>query len=1163
MMSASPSTVIGSRYLLLDSFSGGNMGVVYRARDLLTGEMVALKRVEFLLNPAQLGSSHSSLDLRAALAREFRVLASLRHPNIISVLDYGFDAQRYPYFTMEYLEGARSVVTYAATQPEMRLRLLREMIEALAYLHRHGVLHCDLKPDNVLTGVDGSARLLDFGLATAREFLSQGQGDIYGTLPYAAPELFDLQPNSIASDLYALGVIAYEILTAHYPFNLGDSLDELIDSIRHDPVAFERIEDAGLRAFVARLMERDPAARFASADEALAHLLALTGEAARETPTLRESLLQGARFVGREAELNALNAALDAAANGHGAAWLVGGESGVGKSRLIDELRIRALVRGVRVLRGGATTEEDTPYSTWRDILRGLALTASLDDFEAGVLKGILPDLESIIGRAVPDAPVIAPGAAQERALLVIEGLLHRQEQPLLLVLEDLHWAREGMTLLRRILPLVETLPILIVGTFRDDERPALPSELSPMSVLTLRRFSQAEIAALSTAILGEGAGARPELIDLLLRETEGNVFFIVQVLRALAEEAGELLALGETDLPERVTAGGVQAVIERRLGRISESDRALLEVAAVAGRAVDLALMRAIAPQIDLDQWLLNCGAVLEISDNQWRFAHDKLRETVLSRLPADQRPALHRLIAEAIEVVYAGAPDKVIVLAYHWGQAGDRAREAHYTALGGEQFLRQGSYLEARDWLVRADALSEGLGWAATRRAHLMRLRADALLGAGNPLGCIDALRGALTLLDIPLPDRADTQVSGETPKAVDAMLARVGVPLGGKRRLERDALRVVIEAELDLGYHYPEQTVDPLAGLVYVFSAAARLEKGGESPQLAYSYAMLAFALMTGGIPELAAEYAERASALLSKLNDDADPNTAAALSSLGYYWTFSARWAESARDGLHAAGLYQRTGDLLRWRATLMNLAANEEWRGNLRAGMAYRQQEWAIAIRAQSMVGEVRALAGIGQMQAMLGENEAALATFIRRRELVERVGNTASTRWTYLAMGHYRLGDLETARAYLPRAAEEISRIITTSAHDMFAITNTADVALGLWELGDESARPVAEAVERLLIDYSRRFLSGRPLMLVLIGRCDWLRGDHAGAMRRWREAIALAEQIGTRHAWALAHEQIGRHLDDAGEGMEHLQIARLAFVEMDALYDARRITAV
>jgi tetratricopeptide (TPR) repeat protein len=1161
-MHASASTVIGNRYLLLEPFSGGNMGVVYRARDLLTGGVVALKRVEFLFNPAQLGSSHSSLDLRAALAREFRVLASLRHPNIISVLDYGFDAERYPYFTMEYLEGARSVVTYAAAHPEARLRLLREMIEALAYLHRHGVLHCDLKPDNVLAGADGSARLLDFGLATARGMLAEHQGDIYGTLPYAAPEMFDMQPNSVASDLYSLGVIACEMLTGHYPFNLGDSLDELITSIREDQVAYERIADPGLRAFIMQLMARDPAARFPSAEMALAHLLALTGETARETPTLRESLLQGARFVGREEELNRLTAALAHTVSGQGSGWLIAGESGVGKSRLIDELRIRALVRGVRALRGGATTEEDTPYSLWRDILRGLALTAALDDFEASVLKGIVPDIESIIGRAVPDAPMIAPGASQERALLVIEGLVRRQTQPLMLVLEDLHWAQQGLMLLRRILPLLAQAPIMVIGTFRDDERPTLPADLPEMGVLALRRFNRAEITALSAAILGEAAGTRPALLDLLLRETEGNAFFIVQVLRALAEETGELLALGETDLPAQVTAGGVQAVMERRLARIAEADRALLEVAAVAGRIVDLALMRAIAPHFDIDQWLLNCGTVLEISDNQWRFAHDKLRENLLNRLPAEQRPPLHRAIAQALEAVYGSAPDKVVLLAYHWGQAGDRAKEAHYTALGGEQYLRQGSYHEARDWFTRAAALADGLGWSAVRLARMMRLRADALLGAGNPLGCIDALRETLTLLDIPLPDRADSQIGEETHEAVETMLARIGMPLGGKRKLGADALRVIIDAELDLGYHYPEQTVDPLAGLVYVFSAAARLEKGGESAQLAYSYAMLAFALMTGGIANLAADYAERASRLFPRL-DDADPNTAPALSSIAYYWTFSARWRESARDGLRAAALYQRSGDLLRWRATLMNLAASEEWQGNLRAGMAYRQQEWAIAIRAQSLVGEVRALAGIGQMQAMLGENEAALATFIRRREIVERVGNTASTRWTYLAMGHYRLGDLEQARACLPRAAEEISRIITTSAHDMFAITNTAEVALGLWEAGDAAGRAVADGVERLLRDYHRRFLSGRPLMEVLIGRCAWLKGAHKEAMRHWEEAIALSEQIGTRYAWALAHEQIGRHQSDPGDALEHLQIARLAFVEMDALYDARRIDAL
>lgn len=184
------------------------MGVVYQARDLLTGSQIALKRVEYVLPQTNdlPASTHPSLDLRSALASEFRVLASLRHPHIISVLDYGFDAQRLPFFTMEFLSDAQTIVAYSATATrETRRRLLSEMIEALAYLHRHDVLHCDLKPDNVLVTRDGIVKVLDFGLAAAREQMRDRIGESYGTLPYAAPELFDLQANSERSDLFSLG----------------------------------------------------------------------------------------------------------------------------------------------------------------------------------------------------------------------------------------------------------------------------------------------------------------------------------------------------------------------------------------------------------------------------------------------------------------------------------------------------------------------------------------------------------------------------------------------------------------------------------------------------------------------------------------------------------------------------------------------------------------------------------------------------------------------------------------------------------------------------------------------------------------------------------------------------------------------------------------------
>src|SRR5690606_28739346 len=134
--------LVSDRYMLLEPLGQGGMGTVYRAHDRLNGQVVALKRVR----TGRDFDPNNTLDVRLALAQEFRLLATLRHPNIISVLDYGFDADGHPFFTMDLLEEPRDIMTVAKRLPlQAKIRLVTEMLQALAYLHRRGIVHRDLK----------------------------------------------------------------------------------------------------------------------------------------------------------------------------------------------------------------------------------------------------------------------------------------------------------------------------------------------------------------------------------------------------------------------------------------------------------------------------------------------------------------------------------------------------------------------------------------------------------------------------------------------------------------------------------------------------------------------------------------------------------------------------------------------------------------------------------------------------------------------------------------------------------------------------------------------------------------------------------------------------------------------------------------------------------
>jgi len=710
-------TLFANRYLLHDQLGAGGMGSVHRATDRLTNKTVALKRVRLTPNALD-PTSQDSHDVRLAIAREFRTLAGLRHPNIMAVLDYGFEIHaetgteaRHPYFTMDLLTDAKPIDQIGKQKSvEGKIGLLVQMLQALAYLHRRGVIHRDLKPANVLVTPEGVVKVLDFGLALESYGSSSNATEMAaGTLNYMSPELFNDTPATVASDLYAVGVIACELFLGRHPY-IVKTMAQLLNAILNQQPDLSGL-DHDIAPVVARLLDKNPQNRYSSADAVIqAFCQAVSLPTPTESATMREGFLQAAKFVGRDVELRQLRHALSQIMNPtepHGSAWLIGGESGVGKSRLVDELRIRAMVEGALVLRGQAVVDGGLPYQLWRDPVRRLALSAKLDPFEIAVLKEIVPDLDELCGVEIPNLPTLEGQAQQERLIGTLVAVFKRQTAPIVLILEDLQWAQEGITPLQILLNHLGDLPMLIIGNYRDDEAPALPQTVSQMNLLRLGRLDANTIRDLSVAMLGEN-GKNPQILQLIERETEGNTFFIVEVMRVLAEEAGSLSRVGQEALPRSVFAGGVEQVIQRRLSRAPQDEisQRLLKIAAIEGRQLDLEVLYQIvlkwraeglsAQATDVDHWLTACtnAAILDSADGEFRFSHDKLREHLLDHLPNDERRRLAEILAIAIETVYPDDTSRATPLTEFWYQARDYQRAGRYAVIATHQLNRAGNY-------------------------------------------------------------------------------------------------------------------------------------------------------------------------------------------------------------------------------------------------------------------------------------------------------------------------------------------------------------------------------------------------------------------------------------------------------------------------------------
>jgi tetratricopeptide (TPR) repeat protein len=745
--------IIQNRYHLHKEIGRGGMGVVYLADDRLTGREVALKQVTLPVNQLQFATILQELnqdreaDARLALAREFQTLASLRHPHIISVLDFGFAAGQ-PFFTMDYLATGQPLNAYGRNKPlEDQIDLLLQLLQALAYLYRREILHRDLKPDNVQV-VAGRVKVLDFGLAISPEKVAAAGEETTGTLAYMAPELLLGEPASVAADLFAFGVMVYELFAGRHPFDTS-STNALLFAILHDQPDLTRLPPlAPLQELITGLLQKEKTDRLQDLN-AIIRLLCAAGNLPppTETISIRESYLQAAKFVGREDEQQTLLAALDQALSGRGSTWLVAGESGVGKSRLLDEIRTPALVAGAHVLLGQAIAEGGQPFQLWRDLLRRLLLLVAPDDLTAQVLKTIVPDIAHLLGREVADPPPQREANEQKRISAAIVSLFQQLDRPVVLLLEDLHWSHTSLEPLAALVPLTARLPLLILGTFRDDETPDLPGRLPGAQLLKLSRLPVNAVSELSVAILGP-AGREAPLVSFLQRETEGNVFFVVEVLRALAEEAGRLADIAHMQLPQRVVAGGIQQIVQRRLQRLPAVDRPLLPLAAVAGRQVDLPVLRRLAASqgIEFEQWLVSAAdaAILEVHDGQWRFAHDQLRQGALDELTIGALPEMHRQVAQAIEAVYPQDETQALALVEHWHQAGNSEREARYALPAIEQCLIGSSFARAAQIARRVLPAETN----AQRKAGLLRQLGETTHRLGDYAEAKHVLEQGLTL-------------------------------------------------------------------------------------------------------------------------------------------------------------------------------------------------------------------------------------------------------------------------------------------------------------------------------------------------------------------------------------------------------------------------------
>jgi serine/threonine protein kinase/tetratricopeptide (TPR) repeat protein len=702
--------LINNRYLMESELGRGGMGIVYRANDNLLDRKVAVK----VLWSNTLGSQG-----RARLLREAQAAARLNHLNIINIYDAG-DTDGYSYIVMELLDG-ESLFDHKPQNLEEKLDVLRQICDALDHAHKHGIIHRDLKPENVIVTSQGIAKLTDFGLSRSISARVSQEGLIAGTVYYLAPEQALRQEVDERADLYALGVLMYELVTGRLPFTADDPLGVISQHLNASvvpPSTYNPNIPTVLESLILQLMSKRPEDRPISAAvvrEVLDHL----EESPSDYPALvglspLDRLARG-RVVGRQAEIQQIRTLWREILVGISSenVLILSGESGVGKSPLIKEIRSLAEVSGARTLFGECYARGSAPYTPFVQILRdALPMPDALPDLVLADLQGLVPDLTN---RALPQAPPLSPLSEQQRLLESMFAFFATlgERQPIVLVIEDAHWAdSSSLQLIRHLARRTRAtrLRMMIVLTYRPDglddnsglrdilfdlrqERLSLAIELKP--------FTREQTRELLGVMFMQNIS--DDFLDAIYKVTEGNMFFIEEICKALIEE-GRLYCDGgmwqfsgieELELPQ-----SVRLALQVRIDRLPASAQDLLRLAAVIGREFDFAVLRLACEQqnedalIEAIELAERAQLITEVrvpkssgansSGERFAFVHGLIPATLRDDLSSLRRNRIHRRVAMAVETVY---PDDLETLAYHFGQGGDREKARYYTIRAGDR--------------------------------------------------------------------------------------------------------------------------------------------------------------------------------------------------------------------------------------------------------------------------------------------------------------------------------------------------------------------------------------------------------------------------------------------------------------------------------------------
>ena len=486
------------------------------------------------------------------------------------------------------------------------------------------------------------------------------------------------------ADLYSLGVMIYEMLTGRLPFE-SDNAVEVITQHLHAPVVSPRAKKDSIPAYLDRvvvnLLSKDPELRPLSTSEVLQFLEepGVEGEVPAEDFSLLERMVRG-RMVGREEEMGEARGLWNKARGGEGQVLLISGEPGIGKTRFTREVITQAEVSGGQSFTGECHPEGSAPYAAFAQLVRRILREHASNGLELpDIVTSDLLELAPGLRPEFPDIkqnPKLDPEAKQLRlfeSFVKLCGAL-TEKSPLLLVVEDIHWADSGsLGMLQHLARRTREMPVMFLGTYREVELDeALPFheallELNRQRIGTrikLERLDREKVREMLVVIFVEEI--TDELLEGIFRETEGNPFFTEEVCKALVDSGEVWYEDGEwhrpDDLSEMAIPQSVRVAVQSRVSKLTEETQEVLLNAAVIGREFDYQVLWKVAGKdedalIDGLEEAMGAQLVEEVKGEGGEvlsFSHALIPASLREGVSGLRRSRLHRKVAAAIEEVH-----------------------------------------------------------------------------------------------------------------------------------------------------------------------------------------------------------------------------------------------------------------------------------------------------------------------------------------------------------------------------------------------------------------------------------------------------------------------------------------------------------------------------